>query len=237
MSLFFHLRALKKTILWIICGQLVFTLIAYYLYPSILTFLLNKIPNTLPVWTTTLFEGFWVRLNLALSFGFLFNIPLLLGALFHFVSPGLYPREKWVLRFTVIVSSIFGLLGAVFSYCVVIPIVFKFLTLENLKLLPYHIQMVAYLSPTLLFILHFFILLALYWQLPLIIFLILYSRLISRKMLLRKANVLIMILSILTAFFTPDGYSLLLMFILTFGLIYGSLGVAFLFKIGGKHAD
>jgi len=70
---------------------------------------------------------FFTALKISIFTGFLFALPVVFSQLWAFIAPGLYDNEKkYVIPF-VTISTLMFLLGASFSYYVVIPLGFEFL--------------------------------------------------------------------------------------------------------------
>lgn len=72
-------------------------------------------------------EQFMVSLNLSMWVGFALSLPFILGQVWGFIAPGLYPSERrWALPF-VIGAGFSFLIGALFGYYLVLPTMVNFL--------------------------------------------------------------------------------------------------------------
>lgn len=80
-------------------------------------------------------EGVWTWLRAAFLFGGLLALPVVAWQVWAFVAPGLYKTERRVVLPLTIASTSLFLLGASFSYFVIVPMAFgfflNFLDLEN----------------------------------------------------------------------------------------------------------
>lgn len=101
--------------------------------------LLQSLPKGSSLIFTAVPEAFFTYLKAALLAGIFFSSPFILYQVWAFVSPGLYEREKKYVLPYIFVSSCFFLLGAIFCYFIVFPIIFRFFlsfTSEFIRPLP-----------------------------------------------------------------------------------------------------
>ena len=114
-------------------------------------------------------EAFMTYLKLAMWAGLLVASPVVLYQLWAFVAPGLYRHEKRLIAPLVVASTILFVLGAAFTYYLVLPFAFKYLILEfatgDVKAT---LSMSSYVSSTCLFMATF----GLIFQIPLVMLLL-----------------------------------------------------------------
>ena len=103
-------------------------------------------------------------LKLAMWAGLLVASPVVLYQLWAFIAPGLYRHEKKLIAPLVVVSTILFVLGAAFTYYLILPFAFKYLIMEfatgDVKAT---LSMSSYVSSTCLFMATF----GLIFQIPL----------------------------------------------------------------------
>jgi sec-independent protein translocase protein TatC len=118
-----------------------------------------------PLVMLKLTEAFMTYLKLAMWAGLLVASPVVLYQLWAFAAPGLYRHEKRLIAPLVISSTILFVLGAAFTYYLVLPFTFKFLILEfatgDVKAT---LSMASYVSSTCIFMATF----GLIFQIPLV---------------------------------------------------------------------
>ena len=232
-SFFSHLKDLRRFLFFSFLGWTLLSAISYVWYAFIFacfTGSLHRYP--VEIWTTSLFEGFLMKLRISMMTGFFLNTPFFLGFLFRFLSPGLYPKEKnrfWMLSAG---SALCVLTGIVSTFFIWFPLITRYLVLENEKLARFHVVTVFYLQPTLFFLLQFLGMILLLFHVPFLLILALQWKLCTRQFLYAKSRILLFCLLLLTALFTPDGYSLLLFSVILASMLYGTLAIAALFKWG-----
>jgi len=104
--------------------------IAYAFIKQIVEILMRPLLQALPTGSSLIFtavpEAFFTYLKAALLAGVFFSFPFILYQIWAFVSPGLYEREKKYVLPYIFVSSFFFIIGAVFCYFIVFPIIFRF---------------------------------------------------------------------------------------------------------------
>src|SRR6476659_4951838 len=83
-------------------------------------------------------DAFFIQVKIALVFGIILAMPVLLYQLWAFIAPGLTPNERKVIRPWIPLALIFFALGVIIVY-VVLPFAIQFLfsfTDENLQARP-----------------------------------------------------------------------------------------------------
>src|SRR5580693_3894435 len=112
MPLMEHIRELRNRIFKALLFVAVGAIIGWFLYPPVWHFIeqpycrLNLQPPTVPgapklpctLYVNGLFDGFLIRLKLAIIIGAILSAPLWLYQLWAFLAPGLYSRDRRHLR-------------------------------------------------------------------------------------------------------------------------------------------
>jgi len=126
-----HLIELRDRLLRIVVG---FILIFVCMFPfankiySLLAHpLLAKLPAGAHMIATAVTAPFFIPMKVAMLAAFMVSLPHTLYQIWSFVAPGLYQHEKRFIGPIVIASTLLFMLGMVFAYFVVFPVVFGFL--------------------------------------------------------------------------------------------------------------
>ena len=125
MSVMEHLTELRRRIIIGVVAVAIGGVVGYALYPQILDFLLEPhcrlnaqagIEDECRLLARSPLEGFSVRLTVATYTGIGLAMPVILGQVWKFVAPGLYPNERRYGMTFVILSFFLFALGAGLAY-------------------------------------------------------------------------------------------------------------------------
>lgn len=173
-----HLDELRKTIIHIACAVIVLMLLAFCFKEELFGLILapkegdfctyrlfawlgevlhisGLETETLPVKliNTQLSGQFLTHMSVSFYAGILLASPYILYQLFHFISPALYQKEKEYSRRLVFWGYLLFLTGVLFSYFLIFPFTFRFLStyqvsqeIENTILLSSYIDTLNMLS-------------------------------------------------------------------------------------------
>ncbi|MBN1550052.1 twin-arginine translocase subunit TatC [bacterium] len=131
MSLMEHLTELRTRIIRALLAVLVGFIACFAFAEQIFRFLSQPLIDVLPeaekqMVFTSLPEVFIVYLKVSIFAGIFLSSPVIFYQIWRFISPGLYAHEKKYMIPFVIISTLFFILGAVFTYYQVFPWGFKF---------------------------------------------------------------------------------------------------------------
>ncbi|MEQ8768927.1 MAG: twin-arginine translocase subunit TatC [Phycisphaerales bacterium] len=128
-----HLEELRKRLLWAILPLVPLLVTAFLLGRPLLEALMaparaellaaGQVPRLL---TTAPFETFGTVLHIAMVVTVLIGAPWLLYQLWLFVAPGLYSHERRFVRILVPMSAVLAVVGVLFLYFVILPVVLSF---------------------------------------------------------------------------------------------------------------
>lgn len=220
MSLVEHLTDLRKTFIYSIVALFIGTFISYLKAPLILEYFKKPLPVDNLIFLGPA-EAFLVNLKIALLIGFVLSFPVIFSTFAWFIAPGLTQREKKICFFIGLVSTSLFILGSVFSYLTILPVVLKFLFSSAWEGMDPCVSIQYYVS----FLLNFIIVFGLSFQFPLIIFSLTFSQIIDLKILKRNRKYVVLGLISLTFILAPMGdlFSQLLLFLLLYLLFEGTL--------------
>jgi sec-independent protein translocase protein TatC len=136
-----HLEELRKRLIYALLGLLPIAAVTLVFGRRILDFIMRPIEDALAgagvaggLQVTSVFEYFNAYIKLSIILAVVVGAPWILYQVWKFVSPGLYSYER---RFAYIVaplSVLLTMLGAVFLYMVMLPVVLGFFVIFNQSL-------------------------------------------------------------------------------------------------------
>ena len=227
-----HLTELRKRVLNSFLSLLPAFALCWFFSEAILDFLrkplqpfLNNTQGGL-IFTAPM-DKVIAHLQVSLFAGIFLSSPYWLSQLWHFISPGLYKKEKKLFIFFCFIGTILFLLGLCFAYFVVFPILFSVLMNFGNGVDQPFITIKNYLY----FIVRFSLILGFVFEMPLIIILLCRAGIISVETLKKYRRQAILFLSILSAIITPpDVLTLFLLLFPLIGLYELSIYLAHFFK-------
>ena len=163
-------RLLKSLLVMMAC----FLGVVYFsndIYLIISEPLLNFLPSGSSMIATEVASPFLAPLKLTFFASLLLSMPFLLNQIWRFMAPGMYVNEK-KLSFLVLLSSLFLFyLGILFTYFLVLPLVFNFFTGSA----PEGILIMTDISRYLDFVLSMMFAFSFAFEIPVFIFLLIWS--------------------------------------------------------------
>ncbi|MBU0505219.1 MAG: twin-arginine translocase subunit TatC [bacterium] len=200
----YHLQEMRKCLIKSLLALLIGFGSTAYFSKEIYAYLASPLASVLPEGSYFIavhpFEGWVTYLKTALIAGFFIALPYIFWQVWMFVAPGLYKNEKrWVLVFVILTSVLF-MVGAFFGYFYVFPYAFEFFTSvlqdTSIVFLP---QMNSYLGFSFKLLLAFGVI----FELPLIVFVVAMTGLVSLKKLFAFQKYMIVVSFIIAALLTP----------------------------------
>src|SRR3954470_2134448 len=130
MSFLEHLDELRKRIIYAAYSLIAGCLVAYLFIQKIFDFIMRPMQNMLPGGNKLIYtagaEPFMLYLKIGFIAGIFFSSPLIIWQVWKFIAPGLYTHEKKFAIPFVLLSTIFFVLGGLFSHFVAFPWTWKF---------------------------------------------------------------------------------------------------------------
>jgi sec-independent protein translocase protein TatC len=141
MPLLEHLVELRTRLMWSFGAFMVAFLVCYYFSSAIYAFLAQPLANveermggSQRMIYTSLTEGFFTYLKVAMFGGAFIAFPIMATQLWLFVAPGLYRSEKKALLPFLLASPVLFLMGAALAYYFIFPVAWTFfLRFQTLK--------------------------------------------------------------------------------------------------------
>ena len=125
-----HLAELRKRLINSLIAVFLGAILAFLkveIFFDILQKPLKKSFPTMKLVALTPTESFFTALKISLLMGFILTSPFVFYQLWKFIEPALYPEEKKLVVPFVIFTTVFFVLGALFSFFGVLPLAIKFL--------------------------------------------------------------------------------------------------------------
>ena len=235
-SLLSHFIELRKRVLISFLSFIIISIATYFLYDFIYLFLSmpfkeisNSIENQFFVYSVI--DGVTVKLKFSFLSGLVLSSPIFFYHILRFIFPGLKKNEKKTIIISLIVGTLLGLMGFIYSYFLLIPISLNFLVSQ--EFLPSNVGLLLDYSSNIFFVFNLLIYLILIFQTPILLWALLAFKVISRSFLWKSTRIIIILIFILSAFLTPpDIITQLMVAIPLCFLFFISLSFAHLFKVG-----
>ncbi|SVA30720.1 uncharacterized protein METZ01_LOCUS83574, partial [marine metagenome] len=131
MSIVQHLIELRSTLLRSVIAIVVFFLVLFPFADDIYTFIAAPIVQAIPgsnLIAIGVISPFLTPLKMSLILAIYIAMPYLLYQLWSFTAPALYRQEKKLILPLVISSTILFYIGLLFSFYIVFPVIFTFLS-------------------------------------------------------------------------------------------------------------
>lgn len=226
-----HLAELRTRLMWVFGAMALGAALSFNYAEQIFGFLLAPATEALGEKGSQLqaiapTEIFFTYIKCALLSGFVLTLPISFYQLWAFIAPGLYDNERKAVLPFVFFSTILFAGGAIFGYSMVFPIVFQFFNSWDNEWVVSAWTMKEVFGLTTRLFLAF----GIAFELPLFVFFLSISGILSARQLLAGTPYAILIVFVLGALLTPpDFVSQLFLAVPMVGLYLIGVGVAFLF--------
>ena len=211
MPLMDHLGELRRRLVIVVTCVLITTVVLYFIAPQLIEFLKMPIASYIPdLYVTGAFEGFTLKFTVSIFGAVIVCSPIIFWELLAFFLPALKPNERRFVLPTFAAAVFLFVLGMVFCYCFALGAAFEWLTGEAASfgaLLP---QASDYIKYVMLFEIAF----GLAFELPLIVFFLIYFDIVPYSKLRAAWRYVFVGLLVLAAVVTPDAspVTMLIMF-------------------------
>ena len=194
----------------VVCGLAAFnfkeTLFSIVLAPSRYSFvsyrLLHASPFHINLVNIGLTEQFMIHVKTAFSFGFLVASPYVLYALYRFIAPALYRRERHYAVRVVLGGYVMFVLGLLVNYFIIFPLTVRFLGTYQVSLSVHNmLSLQSYIDTLLMMSLMFGIL----FEIPVISWLLALFGLLKAEWMQRYWRQALVAIVVIAAVITPTG--------------------------------
>ena len=156
-------------------------------------------PENSSMIATQVASPFLSPLKLTFYLSLMISLPYFFSEMWRFIAPGLYKNEKRFALGLTLSSILLFYLGILFAYFLVFPLVFGFFT----SVTPEGVKVMTDISSYLDFILTIFLAFAIAFEIPVLIFLLIWTGITSPNSLAKKRPYVIVSCFILGMFLTP----------------------------------
>jgi len=233
-----HLRELRRRIIVSMIAILCGAVLSYIFFDFIVVFLFKPFRGIEALsirdeilFINTIFEGFLVRLKVAILAGVVFSLPVHVFNIIKFVLPGLTVRERKVVLIALIVSFCLIVLSFYYGYFKVIPISIGFLS--SAGFIPQDVGLLLNYGKNIFVIFQFLMITVILFQLPIILEILMIMNVLSRRALLRASRFVVVGIFVLAAIVTPpDFISQISIALPLIGLFFLTILIARIFNFG-----
>ncbi|MBE8215952.1 MAG: twin-arginine translocase subunit TatC [Endozoicomonadaceae bacterium] len=159
----------------------------------------SLLPDSVNMIATEVASPFWVPFKLTFFLTILVTLPFWLYQLWIFLVPGLYSREKKLIFPVLFLSVILFVMGMLFAYFVVFPILFQFF----IQAAPDNIQVMTDISQYLDFVLALFFAFGVAFETPILTVLLIKTQVLTLEALKQQRPYVILGCFIIGMLLTP----------------------------------
>lgn len=237
-----HAAELRQRLLISLLAVLLAAIACYLFYEPVLAVLLRPLESLPPaapeadaayLFINTIFEGFLVRVKVALIAGAVLSLPVHLYHLVRFIFPGLTGRERRAVTATLAASFVLLLAGFLYSYYSVIPLSVRFLVSGGF--IPPGVGLLLNFQRNVFFVFQFLLVFLLVFQIPILLVVLMMTGAVTRRALLRASRYAVVLIFALAAVVTPpDVVSQVSLAVPMVGMFFLSILVAKLLGFGAE---
>ena len=191
-------RLLKAIILVLLCFVVIFPfqdpILLYLSYPLRLHLDVNA-----SMIHTGVVAPLMVPFKMALVFSFIVGLPFIVRQAWAFIAPGLYKKEKTIVLPLIVSSILLFYAGIAFSFYVVFPLAFEFLSTMGPKEIPMMTDSSAYLT----FVFQMFFAFGLMFEIPIATFILIWIGVTTPASLAKKRAYVVIGCFVLGMLLTP----------------------------------
>jgi sec-independent protein translocase protein TatC len=197
MGILDHLEELRRRIIISAIAILVITLAAFFLSDWLLKIILLP-SGGLQLRAFNLLDGFMIKWRLALYSGIVVSFPIWFYHLYRFVSPGMYENERRAIFPTMFGAMFLFILGAVFGYYLLWGMIRVLI-----GLFPLEVQFLPSADDYISFVVFFLLACGLAFQLPTVLILLVYLRILNTNILRKQRRIAYFALFAFAEIITP----------------------------------
>ncbi len=190
---------MMRIIIGVILCMILLLPFANDLYHALALPLLQSLPIGGQMIATDVVTPFFIPMKVALLTAFMVSLPHTLYQLWAFVAPGLYTQERRLIGPMVFVSTLLFICGMVFTYFLVLPTVFGFIS----NTAPEGVAVMTDISKYLDFAISLFIAFGIAFEVPIAVIVLVVAGIISIKTLQEARSYVFVGAFVLGAIFTP----------------------------------
>ena len=232
-----HAEELRRRVIVSLAAALVAAGVCYALHAWILDLLLAPLEpirerlGDRQLYATSLFEGFLVRVKVALLAGVIVSLPVHGYNVVRFVFPALQRRERRMIAGSLTASAALVCAGFLYGYYEVVPLSVEFLTGPGF--VPERVGILLSYDRNVFYLLQLLLVFALVFQMPVVLLLLLRAGVVTRRGLLRVSRFAIVGMFAVAALVTPpDVVSQVSLALPMVAMFFLTILIARIFRLG-----
>jgi sec-independent protein translocase protein TatC len=231
-----HLIDLRKRIIYSISVYILIFLLLFPfrndIYLIILTPLLKFASLESKLIATDILTPFIVPIKLLTYLSFMISLPIILFNLYMFIKPALYQKEKLIYLILTISSWCLFVIGVVFAYFLILPMLFKFII--NIK--ANYVYLYTDINNYLNFVINILFIFGCCFLTPIFIFFMLFVNIINLVTIKKYRKYLFLLSFIIAAIITPPDVLSQVLFAIPMYLLF-ELGILIYVILNYKSRD
>ena len=231
-----HLLELRRRTLYVITVFAALFLLFFFFAPNLfhqlVSPLLHVLPTQDPLIATQITTPLFIPIQLAADAAMLCTTPYALLQIWSFASPGLYQRERSILRWAMLGSMVLFIVGVLFCFYVVLPFMLQFFA----QAVPTGVRLMPDITYAVDFITRMLLLFGICFQIPLLCVFLVHLQLINVARLKTVRPYVIVAAFIIGMLLTPPDVLSQIMLAVPICLLYelGIILVTFVTKLPGS---
>ena len=193
-----HLAELRNRIIYMAAVFVAAVLLSYNFSEILVTDMIGIVPDISFVFISPA-ELLLSYIKIAVIIGLSVSSPFLIMQVWLFVSPGLEKKERRTMLFSLLFGGVFFILGAVFAYVVVLPLILEFFMGFQVEGIEEMISFSSYLSLIVNTVLSF----GLIFELPSIMVIMVRFGIVKVRFLRKNRKYIILVIFVVAAVLTP----------------------------------
>lgn len=193
-----HLAELRNRIIYMAAVFVAAVLLSYNFSEILVTDMIGIVPDISFVFISPA-ELLLSYIKIAVIIGLSVSSPFLIMQVWLFVSPGLEKKERRTMLFSLLFGGVFFILGAVFAYVVVLPLILEFFMGFQVEGIEEMISFSSYLSLIVNTVLSF----GLIFELPSIMVIMTRFGIVKARFLRKNRKYIILVIFVVAAVLTP----------------------------------
>lgn len=222
-----HLGELRRRIITSVLAMLVTTIISYNYAERIAADIIARAPGMDFIYISPA-ELMLSYIKIAVICGFVLASPIIISQIWLFISPGLEKKQQRYVRISVFMGVGFFIVGALFSYEMVLPIIFKFFASFQTPDIKATISVASYLD----FITRIILSFGIVFELPIFMYILSKFGLVDYKFFAKNRKYTVLLVFIVAAVLTPPDVISQIMLALPMLVLY-EVGIV-LSRLAGK---
>lgn len=198
-----NLLELRTRLIYCLCIYFVLFCILFYASHYIFNLLseplLRFLPSNSSLIASSVISPVIMPVKLSMNLSFILTLPVIFYNLWKFIAPGLYPQEKVYVIPMVITSLILFSFGVIFSYYIVLPLMFSVFV----NWLPTDVAIMTDINNYLDFVFNMFLIFGIIFEIPLAILVLIKLNIITTNQLRDIRPYFVILAFIISMLLTP----------------------------------